>query len=139
MTSRKTYSDLIKISSFLERYRFLKIGGRIGEETFGGHRSLNQILYKLPCWRRIRKEVILRDKGFDLAFPDHEIHGGIYVHHIEPITIDDILNQNTIVFDMENLISTSFQTHNAIHFGSEESIFFKEPVVRFMNDTIPWR
>lgn len=137
MRTTKSYSELIKIPSFQERLDYLRISGFVGDQTFGGHRLLNQILYSCPEWRKIRREVILRDDGLDLAHPDYEIAGRIYVHHINPITVDDILNRSRKVFDLENLVSCSFETHNAIHYGSEnpKPVF----VERKENDTCPWR
>lgn len=136
----KRYSELIKIPTFKERYEYLRIGDRIGDFTFGGHRSLNQVLYRLPEWKRIRHKVILRDEGCDLAHKEFPIDGKIYVHHIVPITIDDILERNPLVFELENLVSTTLYTHNAIHFGNyENSIPFSELLVRKKNDTCPWK
>lgn len=135
--STKSYSELIGISAFKDRLEYLRVHSLIGGQTFGGHRYLNQVLYSCSEWRKIRREVILRDDGLDLAHPDYEIVGRIYVHHINPITIDDILNRSKRVFDLENLISSSFETHNAIHYGSEnpKPVF----VERKENDTCPWR
>ena len=134
----KTYTELLQIDSFIDRLKYLSIKGRVGDFTFGGHRYLNQMLYHSPDWRAVRREVILRDDGFDLAHRDHPIFCQIYVHHINPITIDDILNRRRCIFDLENLISVSKQTHNFIHYGSEEipSNLFVE---RKLGDTCPWR
>lgn len=134
----KRYSELIEIPTFEERFEYLKMSGKVGFETFGGHRYLNQTLYKSPEWRRSRREVILRDDGFDLAHEDYPIQGNIYVHHINPITIDDILDRRFWVFDPEYLISTSLNTHNALHYSNEEMIINKfEP--RRQGDTCLWR
>lgn len=137
-TNTKSYSELITIPSFEERFDYLKLSGSVGDETFGGHRYLNQWLYKLTEWKSVRREVIVRDNGFDLAHPDYLIGGNIYVHHINPITIEDILEKRRCVFDLDNLISTSFETHNAIHYGASDV-----PVVtvteRQRYDTCPWR
>lgn len=138
MMTNKCYSELIQMRTFQERFEYLKCDGFIGETTFGGHRYLNQILYNSDRWKKVRREVIIRDNGFDLAHPDYPIGGNIYVHHLNPITIDDILEEHYCVFDPNNLISTSFQTHNAIHYGSEEMLV-KEPVTRRPNDTCPWK
>lgn len=135
----RTYSDLVKLPTFKERFLYLKMDGRVGDITFGGRRELNQTLYSLPTWRHVRREVILRDHGCDLGVIEYPINDRIYVHHIRPITIEDILKQKSIVFDMENLISVSFRTHNAIHYGSLEQALPNEPVIRAQNDTIPWR
>lgn len=135
---RKTYQELLKLDSFEDRFDYLRTNGTVGDITFGGHRSLNQILYQTPQWRSTRREVILRDNGCDLAHKDHPISGSIYVHHINPITIDDILKDRPCVFDLGNLVSISFRTHNAIHYGSKESIP-SGLVVRSKNDTCPWK
>lgn len=135
----KKYSELIKLPTFKERFLYLKIYGTVGEMTFGGRRELNQTLYSLPTWRRVRREVILRDHGCDLGLIEYPINDRIYVHHLNPITIEDILAQNPKVFDMENLISVSFRTHNAIHYGTLEQALPSELIVRTQNDTIPWR
>lgn len=108
----------------------------VGEFTFGGHRELNQILYRSPEWRKIRRQVILRDDGKDLSHPDYPIRGNIYIHHLNPITIEDILERRRNVFDEENLVCASFQTHNGIHYGT---LIPKEPIIRRKNDTCPWR
>lgn len=137
-TGVKTYSELITIPSFLERFRYLKIGGQVGKETFGYDRYLNQILYKSGEWRRFRRDIILRDHGCDLACEGFDVYGKIIVHHIDPITIEDVVNRNPKVFDPENVISTSLDTHNAIHYG-DENLLMIEPVERRPYDTCPWR
>lgn len=134
----KTYSELIKIKTFEDRFRYLKMESVIGEQTFGGHRYLNQILYQTEEWKSTRREVIIRDDGNDLAHEDYHIFGSIYVHHINPISIDDILKKRPCVFDLDNLVSTSFKTHNAIHYGSENSLP-KNIIERKKNDTCLWR
>lgn len=136
--SFKTYSELIRIQTFQERFEYLLIGGNVGDPTFGGHRYLNQILYKTSEWRLTRREVILRDDGYDLGHEDYPIVGNIYIHHINPVTIDDILNRRPFVFDLENLISTSFNTHNAIHYG-DSNLLPSEHLQRSKNDTCPWK
>lgn len=135
----RTYSELIRLPTFKERFLYLKLDGRVGDMTFGGHRELNQTLYSLPTWRRVRREVILRDHGCDLGLLEYPINDRIYVHHLDPITIEDVLAQNPKVFDMGNLVSVSFRTHNAIHYGSLEQALPSEPIIRTQNDTIPWR
>ena len=134
----KCYSELIKIKNFHDRFEYLKLDGLVGEATFGGHRYLNQLLYRCPEWRFIRRDVIIRDDGNDLAHEDFPILGNVFVHHINPITVDDILNRRKCVFDLENLISASQNTHNAIHYG-DSSIITGEPIIRRKNDTCPWR
>lgn len=138
MSTIKTYSELIALPTFLERFRYLRIGGIVGKETFGYDRYLNQILYRTPEWKRFRRDIIVRDNGFDLAHSDYEIVGNILVHHINPITIEDVVNRSYKIFDPENVISTSLNTHNAIHYG-DESLLISEPIIRTKNDTCPWR
>lgn len=134
----KTYSELIKFEIFEDRFNYLKLIGTVGEITFGGHRTLNQMLYYSPEWKSARRKVILRDNGCDLAHEDYTIHGSVYIHHINPITIDDILERRSCVFDLENLVCVSFRTHQAIHYGTEE-LLPKGLVVRKKNDTCLWR
>ena len=134
----KTYSELITIPTFIERYRYLKIGGRVGEDTFGYDRYLNQILYKTPEWRSFRREIILRDNGRDLACEGYEIYERIIVHHIDPITVEDVLKRHPKIFDPENVVCTWLRTHNAIHYG-DESLLWNEPISRVPNDTCPWK
>lgn len=136
--SIKTYSELISIPDFLERFRYLQIGGRVGVETFGYDRYLNQILYRSPEWKRFRRDVIIRDNGCDLACEGFDIVGKILVHHIDPITIEDVLNRHPKIFDFENVISTTLNTHNAIHYG-DESLLVVAPIERSKFDTCPWR
>lgn len=137
--SIKTYSKLIQIPSYIERYRYLKIGGKAGEITFGNERYLNQILYKSPEWKSFRRAIIIRDQGCDMGMPGYEIQGPILVHHLNPITVDDIYNRDDKVFDEENVICVSKTTHNAIHYGSEELLTIDEIVERRPNDTLLWR
>lgn len=147
--SIKTYSELITIPTFKERFKYLQLDGQVGKETFGYDRYLNQILYNSQDWRRFRNDIIIRDNACDLAHEDHEIpswkdkHGQIrgpkiLIHHINPIVIDDIMEHNPIIFDPENVITTTLLTHNAIHY-SNENILSKEPNERSQNDTCPWR
>lgn len=135
----KTYSDLIMLKTFAERYKYLRINGNIGLETFGWDRYLNQMLYHSKEWQQFRREIVLRDNGCDLGLEDHPIFGrGIIIHHINPITKAQILNRDTAVFDPENAISCSHKTHMAIHYGSLETADI-QPVARSKNDTCPWR
>lgn len=139
MSIRKSYSELTSFDDFMDRFNYLKMEGFIGDATFGGHRQLNQLLYRNPKWRKdIRNKVILRDSGCDLAHEDYPINGSIYIHHINPITIEDILQERPCVLDLENLVCVSFKIHNAIHFGSTNNVI-AGPVVRMKNDTCPWR
>ena len=137
MTMKKTYSELIKIPTYEERFRYLKIGGKIGEETFGYDRYLNQVLYRCKEWKKTRNEIILRDHGRDLAMEGYDIYGLIIVHHLNPITVEQILNRDACIFDPENLISVTPRTHNAIHYG-DESILFTGIKQRAKNDTCLW-
>ena len=135
----RTYSELITIPSFIERYRYLKLNNKVGEETFGFDRYINQNFYRLPEWKEIRNYVIVRDNGCDLAHPDFEIHGQpVYIHHLNPITVDDILEHRSCVLDPQNAITTTFITHQAIHYG-DASLLMTLPVDRKPNDTCPWR
>lgn len=137
----KTYSKLIEFVSFEDRLRYLSLDGIVGESTFGSHRYLNQILYNSTEWKDFKRFIIMRDGGFNLAHQDHPISGSIYIHHINPITIDDILNRDSKVFDEENVISTSFKIHNAIHYENIERVI-EEMKVTFERkpfDTCPWR
>lgn len=135
----KTYSELILLPTFEERFQYLKLGGSVGQITFGHERYLNQLLYNSDEWRRrVRREVIIRDSGCDLGCEGYEIHGKILIHHINPITIEDILERNPRVFDLENLICTSHNTHNAVHYG-DESLLITTPVERTRNDMCPWK
>lgn len=134
----RTYSELITLPTFEERYKYLRLGGVVGKETFGFDRYLNQIFYKDKEWLRVRDDVIIRDNGCDLGIEDRRVYGRILVHHINPITKDDILNRSRKLFDLENLICTSKLTHDAIHYG-DDSILFKDPIERTKNDTCPWK
>lgn len=134
----KTYSELVKLKTFQERFDYLKLGGVIGEDTFGHQRYLNQSFYRSSEWSKIRKDVILRDMGKDLALDDYDIFGSVIVHHINPITIDDIINGSDKLTDPENLICVSIKTHNAIHYGDID-VLSDVFVERSKNDTTPWK
>lgn len=136
--SIKTYSELITLPTYEERFNYLKLEGVVGEMTFGFDRYLNQKLYTSQEWKTVRNRVIVRDNGCDLACEGYEIYGKILIHHINPITVEDVINRNPIIFDLENLISTTHNTHNAIHYG-DENLLIKGPIERTKNDTIPWR
>lgn len=139
-TMNKSYLELINLSSFEERFQYLKLDGYVGSITFGGRRYLNQILYQSSEWKKVKREIIIRDNGCDLAHPDFEIVGvSIYVHHINPITVEDILERKSCVFNPNNLISCSFSTHNAIHYGDANYAKQRVYVERKPNDTCPWR
>lgn len=137
--NKKTYSELIQIPSYVERYRYLRIGGKAGEITFGNERYLNQILYKSREWKAFRRDIIIRDLGCDLGLDGYTIVGAPIVHHINPITVEDVYNRAYCVFDPENVITVARRTHNAIHYGDEELLLIDELVERRPNDTIPWR
>lgn len=134
----KRYSDLILFEKFEDRFEYLKIKGYVGEITHGGHRYLNQQLYSSQRWQRLRKQIIIRDGGCDLGCPDRPIHGKIVIHHINPISVDDLIRQAGIIFDPENLITVSYNTHEAIHYGDIDLIP-KDYIPRTENDTCPWR
>lgn len=132
----RTYSNLIKLPTFEERYKYLRIPGEVGIATFGFQRPLNQALYSSREWKDIRRKVILRDNGCDLGIAGRELNKYALVHHLNPITEEDIIEKNPIIFDMENLICVSKRTHNAIHFG-DESILLPDYVPRRPRDTWP--
>ena len=135
----RTYSELIKLNTFEERFEYLKLDGKVGEDTFGFDRYFNQAMYHSPEWKEIRRMVLVRDEGCDLAIPDREIYGKIIVHHMNPITIEDLEEHNPDIFDPEFLVTTSKLTHDAIHFGDASFLVESEPATRTVNDTIPWR
>jgi hypothetical protein len=135
----KCYSELIKLPTLIERYNYLRTFSTIGEETFGGSRYLNQYLYtKSDAWKRVRRKVIIRDNGRDLGIDEYIIQGRIIVNHINPLTKEQILNFDPCIFDEENLISCSHDTHNAIHYG-DKSLLPQDPIERRPFDTCPWR
>ena len=139
MENIRTYSELSKLKTFRERYEYLKLGGTVGEDTFGFDRYLNQIFYTSKEWKRIRNFVITRDNGCDLGMPDHKIIDDlILVHHINPITKDDIINKSEILLNPEYLITTVKSTHDAIHYG-DESLLVEDYIERSKNDTCPWK
>lgn len=134
----RTYSELILLPTFKERYQYLRLSGIVGEETFGFDRYLNQAFYKSDEWLRVRDEVIIRDNGCDLGVGGHEIYGRILIHHMNPITKEDILQKTDMLLNPEYLISTVKRTHDAIHYG-DEGLLIDSPVERTKNDTCPWR
>lgn len=134
----KTYSELITLPTFEERYRYLRLGGAVGVDTFGFDRMFNQRFYTSAEWRRVRDEVITRDNGCDLGVPDHEIFGKIIIHHINPISLDDLDRHSDFLLNPEYLITTMHTTHNAIHYG-DEGLLVSAPVERRKNDTCPWK
>lgn len=138
MKSIKSYSELITLPTFEERFEYLKLDGVVGQSTFGYDRYLNQILYNSYEWRKFRRDIIIRDNGCDLAHPDFELKESITIHHINPITVDDILNRHPKVFDLNNVISSSDRTHKAIHYG-DKSLLILAPIQRVKYDTCPWK
>ena len=136
--SIKTYSELITLPTFEERFEYLKLNGRVGEDTFGFDRYLNQMFYRSQRWKSVRDFVFVRDGGCDLGIEGHDIHGRILVHHMNPITLDDILHRSEFLLNPEYLICTIKSTHDAIHYG-DENLLITEPVERTQYDTCPWR
>lgn len=134
----RTYQELVKFIYFEERYEYLKLDGRVGDSTFGYDRYLNQLLYSSSEWRRVRREVIIRDNGCDLGVDGYEINDKIIIHHMNPIDLSDVKEGRDIVYNPNFLISTSSRTHNAIHYG-DKSILPLEPIIRTKNDTTLWR
>lgn len=139
MNKIRTYSELITIPTYKERFNYLKLDGLVGKETFGYDRYINQQLYQHnPRWKSVRDKVIIRDNGCDLGVEGYEIFGKIIVHHMNPITMDDIINDRDWIYDPEYLICTVHNTHNAIHYGDEKQLI-TAPIVRTKNDTCPWK
>lgn len=134
----RTYSELITLPTFKERYEYLRLGGVVGKDTFGFDRYLNQIFYKSLEWQSVRREVIIRDNGCDLGLDGYEIKGKILIHHMNPINVEDILNRSETLLNPEYLITTVLATHNAIHYG-DATLLSTLPKERSKNDTCPWR
>lgn len=132
------YSDLVKIPDFIDRFNYLRLSGVVGDATFGSFRYLNQLFYRSEKWIKARDEVIIRDNGCDLGHPDREIRNKIVVHHINPITIDDVEKDRFILYDPDNLICTTPDTHRAIHYG-DTNLLIPDLTERYPNDTCPWR
>lgn len=137
----RTYTELIQIPTFIERYRYLKLGGKVGEETFGWERYLNQKFYQSHEWKEFRRQIILRDHGCDLAMDGFEFGPGekIFIHHMNPINTKDIVNQTEYLMNPEYVISVRKKTHDAIHYGDESLIMEYMLVVRRPNDICPWK
>lgn len=136
--SIKTYSELIRLPTFEERFEYLKLKGSVGKDTFGRDRYLNQVFYTSQEWRRLRDKIIIRDNGCDLGIEGREIGGKIYIHHLNPLVVNDILEHSEYLVNPEYLICTSFKTHNAIHYG-DINLLPRNPIERKRNDTCPWR
>lgn len=135
---RRSYSELRQLSTFKERYDYLKLNGRVGAETFGYNRYVNQRFYRSTEWKHIRDQIIIRDNGCDLGVEGYDLHSRIYIHHLNPMTVDDIDQGHQMILDPDNLICVSFDTHQAIHFG-DESLLPQLPIERISGDTCPWR
>lgn len=134
----RRYSELIRIPTFEERFEYLRLDGQVGADTFGSDRYLNQIFYKSPEWKKIRDEIIIRDQCCDLAMPGYDIHGPVLIHHLNPITKEDILSRTDLLLNPEYLVCTIQSTHNAIHYG-DVNLLITNPVERKPNDTCPWK
>lgn len=141
----RSYSELIKLKTFEERFEYLRLSGGVGKPTFGGARMLNQTFYRSPEWKSFHHKIVLRDSTpdyiCDLGCIDHDIppKAMVVVHHLNPITKEDILYRNPSVLDPDNVICCSLDTHNAIHYGSFDTIQDSRLITRSENDTIPWR
>lgn len=136
--SIRTYSKLITIPTFEERFEYLQLKGSVGKDTFGYDRYLNQVLYRSPEWKRLRNKIIIRDNGCDLACDGYDVYGKVLIHHLNPITVEDVLARSRKVFDPDNLVCVSHNTHNAIHYGDVD-LLVTGPIIRTKNDTCPWR
>ena len=136
--SIRTYSELITIPTFEERFEYLQLKGSVGKDTFGYDRYLNQVLYRSPEWKRLRNQIIIRDGGCDLACDGYDVYGKVLIHHLNPITVEDVLSRSRKVFDPDNLVCVSHNTHNAIHYGDMD-LLVTGPIIRTKNDTCPWR
>lgn len=136
--SIKTYFELITLPTFEERYRYLRLRGAVGQDTFGFDRHLNQAFYRSAEWKRVRDLVIIRDNGCDLGVEGHEIYGRILIHHMNPITVKDIQVASEFLLNPDYLICVTHATHNAIHYG-DENLLIKTPIERTKNDTCPWK
>lgn len=138
MTKIRTYTELCTFRTFKERYEYLKLDGIVGESTFGFDRYLNQVFYRSQKWRSIRDQVIIRDEGCDLGVEGYDIYNKIIIHHMNPISVDDIENESDYLLNPEFLICTTHNTHNAIHYG-DERLLATGPIARTKNDTCPWK
>ena len=138
-TRRKSYSEMSQCGTFDERYNYLKLQGEVAGETFGFDRYLNQKFYKSREWKRVRDQVIVRDNGCDMGLKDYPIKGKILIHHINPLSLDEVNNSSPALLDPNNLVCVSHETHNAIHYGDQTIVKDKTLVERRPNDTSPWR
>lgn len=136
----RSYSELIQIPTIEQRFQYLWTPGLVGEDTFGGYRYLNQEFYRSKEWQQFRNSIIVRDNGCDMAFPGEEIGGIVVIHHINPITPEDIIKHNSMIFEPENVVCVSEFTHKMIHYGTfDDYIRATQFVVRRPNDTCPWK
>ena len=137
----KTYSELIKLKTFQERFEYLKLDGVVGQDTFGYDRYLNQLFYKSKEWKSLRDKIIVRDNGCDLGVAGYDIPRGakVIIHHLYPITSYDLIDETDYLMNPEYLICTTLKTHNAIHYGDKNLLSIFEPVERTKNDTCPWK
>lgn len=138
-THKRSYKELMKIPSFTERLEYLRLQSVAFKPTFGSHRYLNQVLYTSKEWKQFRNKIIIRDNGFDLAHEDYPIRYEIYIHHINPLTEEDVVTKSNSIFDPDNVVCTSFDTHEIIHFGRKDSQSRRVYVERRPNDTCLWR
>jgi len=134
----RTYDELSRLATFFERYRYLRLGDKVGAETFGFDRWMNQIFYTSQEWRSLRNKIIIRDNGCDLGLEGYDIYGKIFIHHMNPVRKEDIANASDFLLNPNYLICVSFDTHQAIHYG-DENLLAKPLVERKPNDTCPWR
>lgn len=134
----RTYSELVTFKTFEDRFEYLKLGGKVGNETFGFDRYLNQTFYKSKEWRQLRYQIIARDCGRDLAMDGYDMAGRIYIHHMNPITVEDIINVSEYLLNPDFLVCVSFETHNAIHYGNKDNLIPRF-IERKPNDTCPWK
>jgi len=134
----RTFRELTRLKTFEERYKYLQLKSTVGKSTFGGDRYLNQLLYKSDRWKRTRDNIIIRDEGCDLGVDDYRIYGRIVIHHMNPISLEDVELDRDLIYDPEGLICTTHNTHNAIHYG-DESLLPQLPNERRPNDTCPWK
>lgn len=138
MRTIRTYSELVRLPTFEERFRYLKLDGLVGKDTFGFDRYLNQEFYRSKEWKEVRDFVIVRDNGCDLGMDGYEIVGRIYIHHMNPITVNDIVHSSEFLLNPDYLICVSHNTHNAVHYGDGD-LLVTAPVERRKNDTCPWK
>lgn len=134
----KSYLELSQLKTFEERFKYCQCFGKMGATTFGSHRLLNQMLYRSPQWKKIRQQVLIRDRGCDLGIEDRPVRTKVIIHHLNPITIEQVVNHDPIVFDLNNLICVSHETHNAIHYGDGSKLTPSKPTERTAGDTKLW-